>query len=72
MEEAHSMIRARVGGAPGNWRLVVRRVLALLAGAVFVYAGILKASDPLQFANDLRNYHILPWSRRLRHPNYIT
>ena len=71
MEEAHSMIRARVGGAPGNWRLVVRRVLALLAGAVFVYAGILKASDPLQFANDLRNYHILPWSLGVRLAFYL-
>ena len=50
------MNRDRVGRRPFNWRLVVGRALAVLAGAVFVYAGVLKAGDPLQFANDLSNY----------------
>jgi putative oxidoreductase len=66
MGEAHSMTHA-----PVNWRFFVRRVLAVLAGAVFVYAGILKARDPLQFANDLSNYHILPWSLGVRLAFYL-
>ena len=47
------------------------RAGAVLAGAVFVYAGILKASDPLQFANDLSNYRILPWSLGVRLAFYL-
>jgi putative oxidoreductase len=53
------------------WRLLVRRALALLAGAVFVYAGVLKVRDPLQFANDLGNYHILPWPVGVRLAFYL-
>ena len=71
MAEAHSMNRARVGDKSVDWRLVVRRALAILAGAVFAYAGILKVRDPLQFANDLSNYHILPWSVGIRLAFYL-
>ena len=61
----------RAGRPLVNWRLVVRRTLAVLAGAVFVYAGVLKARDPLQFANDLSNYHILPWPVGVRLAFYL-
>jgi hypothetical protein len=71
MAEAKSMNRAGVAAEPVNWRLVVRRLLALLAGAVFVYAGIVKVRDPLQFANDLGNYHILPWPVGVRLAFYL-
>jgi len=37
------------------------RILAILIGALFVYAGALKAWDPVGFAGDIFNYHILPW-----------
>jgi putative oxidoreductase len=63
--------------APGTGRAFfvrqtfVRRALALLAGAVFVYAGILKVRDPLQFANDLSNYHIVPWPVGVRLAFYL-
>ena len=53
------------------WPLFVRRALAVLAGAVFVYAGFLKVRDPLQFASDLNNYHILPWSIGVRLAFYL-
>lgn len=49
----------------------VRRGLAFLAGAVFLYAGILKVRDPLQFANDLSNYHIVPWPVGVRLAFYL-
>lgn len=50
---------------------VVRLVLALLLGALFVYAGVLKARDPLHFASDISNYAILPWSLGVRVAFYL-
>jgi putative oxidoreductase len=38
------------------------RVVDLLVGGVFIYAGVLKAFDPVRFAMDIDNYKILPWS----------
>jgi uncharacterized membrane protein YphA (DoxX/SURF4 family) len=60
-----------VSGQVLNWRLVVGRSLAVLAGAVFVYAGVLKVRDPLQFANDLNNYRIIPWPVGVRLAFYL-
>jgi uncharacterized membrane protein YphA (DoxX/SURF4 family) len=37
------------------------RILELAVGALFVYAGALKVWDPIGFAGDIENYHILPW-----------
>jgi putative oxidoreductase len=62
MAETQPLNRDRAGGKSFNWRPVIGRALAVLAGAVFVYAGVLKVRDPLQFANDVSNYDILPWS----------
>jgi Methylamine utilisation protein MauE len=42
------------------WPQVVRRILAFVAGAIFVYAGVIKLFDPLRFASDITNYQILP------------
>jgi putative oxidoreductase len=44
----------------GVWRLLSRILDFVLAG-IFIYAGALKAFDPVQFANDIDNYKILPW-----------
>jgi putative oxidoreductase len=41
---------------------VIWRIVDLLVGALFVYAGALKALDPVRFAMDIDNYKILPWS----------
>ena len=38
------------------WRLV-----GLIAAGIFIYAGVLKVLDPVQFASDIDNYKILPW-----------
>ena len=38
------------------------RVLDLVVGGVFIYAGGLKMLDPVQLANDIDNYKILPWT----------
>ena len=39
----------------------IRFLLALLLGALFVYAGISKLLDPAQFFTDIQNYDIIPW-----------
>ena len=40
-----------------NW---LRRILALLFGGVFVYAGLLKLRDPGRFLIDIRSFDMLP------------
>jgi len=37
------------------------RILDFVAGGIFIYAGAIKALDPVQFANDIDNYKLLPW-----------
>ncbi len=50
---------------------VVRLILALLVGAVFVYAGVLKARDPLRFASDISNYAMISWPFGVRLAFYL-
>src|SRR6266480_4785084 len=38
------------------------RILDLIIAAVFIYAGVLKALDPVQLAHDIDHYKILPWT----------
>jgi uncharacterized membrane protein YphA (DoxX/SURF4 family) len=38
------------------------RIVDLVIAAIFIYAGVLKAFDPVQFAHDIDNYKILPWT----------
>lgn len=40
----------------------VWRIVNFIVGGVFVYAGALKAFDPIRFAGDIDNYKILPWT----------
>ncbi|MBA3544770.1 MAG: DoxX family protein [Chthoniobacterales bacterium] len=54
-----------------EWAWFVRRALALLVGATFVYAGALKIWDPLTFATDISNYQILPWPISVRIAFYL-
>ncbi|MEP6709598.1 MAG: MauE/DoxX family redox-associated membrane protein [Verrucomicrobiota bacterium] len=53
------------------WDFFVRRGLAVLAGAVFVYAGIAKVADPMRFASDINNYQIIPWAIGVRLAFYL-
>ena len=43
-------------------RLTLWHIVDLIIGGVFIYAGAIKVLDPVQFANDIDNYKILPWS----------
>ena len=37
------------------------RVLDFVLAGIFIYAGVVKAIDPVQFASDIDNFKILPW-----------
>src|SRR5437764_14976079 len=37
------------------------RILDVIVAGIFIYAGAIKALDPVQFASDIDNYKILPW-----------
>lgn len=41
---------------------ILWRVVDLVVGGLFVYAGAIKIFAPRQFAIDIDNYKILPWS----------
>ena len=53
------------------WRFLVQRSLAVLVGAVFIYAGFLKVRDPLGFASDINNHQMIPWSVGVRLAFYL-
>jgi putative oxidoreductase len=40
---------------------IILRLIAILVGALFVYAGAVKVIDPVEFARDIDNYKMLPW-----------
>ena len=47
------------------------RIVDLIVGGIFIYAGIIKAFDPVQFANDIDNYKTLPWFIGVRLAFYL-
>jgi putative oxidoreductase len=58
-------------GTSSSFRRRVWRVVAFIIGGIFVYAGALKAMEPLSFANDIENYHVLPWPIGIRLAFYL-
>ena len=40
---------------------ILWRILDFVVAGVFIYAGVIKALDPVQFANDIDNYKLLAW-----------
>jgi putative oxidoreductase len=40
---------------------ILWRIVDFVVAGTFIYAGALKAFDPVQFASDIDNYKILPW-----------
>src|ERR1700730_12455798 len=47
------------------------RIVDLVVGGIFIYAGVLKMLDPVQFANDIDNYKLLPWFVSVRLAFYL-
>ncbi len=54
-----------------DWRGILGRLLAIVVGVVFIYAGFLKIRDPLHFASDINNYQMVPWSIGIRMAFYL-
>ena len=52
-------------------RHILWRIVALIIGGIFIYAGVIKAMDPVAFANDIDNYKILPWPLVVRLAFYL-
>jgi putative oxidoreductase len=52
-------------------RDILWRIVALIIGGIFIYAGVIKAMDPVAFANDIDNYKILPWPLVIRLAFYL-
>ena len=52
-------------------RTIAWRILEIAIGALFIYAGALKAWDPAQFADDIDHYHLLPWPLGVRLAFYL-
>jgi uncharacterized membrane protein YphA (DoxX/SURF4 family) len=40
---------------------IIWRIVSFIVAGIFIYAGAIKALDPVQFASDIDNYKILPW-----------
>jgi putative oxidoreductase len=47
------------------------RIVDLIVGGLFIYAGVLKALDPISFGIDIDNYKILPWPVSVRLAFYL-
>src|SRR5256714_4294376 len=47
------------------------RIIDLVVGGIFVYAGVLKALAPVQFGLDIDNYKSLPWFVSVRLAFYL-
>lgn len=50
---------------------VVFTLVAVIIGALFVYAGGVKVLDPVGFAGDIENYKTLPWPIGVRLAFYL-
>jgi putative oxidoreductase len=54
-----------------SWRDILCRIVGLVVSAVFIYAGAIKVLDPVGFARDIDNYHMLPWALSIRLAFYL-
>src|SRR5258708_12137769 len=49
----------------------VWRIVDLIVGGIFVYAGVIKVLDPVRFGLDIDNYKSLPWFISVRLAFYL-
>jgi putative oxidoreductase len=54
-----------------RWRKILWRIVGFIVGGVFIYAGVIKTIDPVGFARDIDNYHMLPWAISVRLAFYL-
>lgn len=56
---------------PSSFLRFVSRIVAFIVGGVFVYAGVVKILDPVQFGLDIDNFKMLPWFVSVRLAFYL-
>ena len=57
--------------AESNIPQFVWRIVGVIVGGIFIYAGVIKVLDPIQFGIDIDNYKILPWFVSVRLAFYL-
>ena len=55
----------------GDKMKLALRVIGIVIGGLFVYAGAVKVIDPVEFARDIDNYKMLPWQAAVRFALYL-
>jgi putative oxidoreductase len=40
---------------------ITLRLVGIIIGGLFIYAGVVKIIEPVEFARDIDNYKMLPW-----------
>jgi putative oxidoreductase len=50
---------------------IALRIVDVIVGGIFIYAGVIKVWDPIGFANDIDNYKIVPWAVGVRLAFYL-
>lgn len=56
---------------PSSFSQIGWRILAIIIGGLFIYAGVVKVLDPVGFAGDIDNYKTLPWPISVRLAFYL-
>ena len=46
---------------PSSFHRLLWRLVEVVIGGLFIYAGTIKALDPVAFARDIGNYQMLGW-----------
>ena len=58
---AQPRVAGSTSDVKGRTSNILWRIVDLIVAGIFIYAGAIKALDPVQFASDIDNYKILPW-----------
>jgi uncharacterized membrane protein YphA (DoxX/SURF4 family) len=59
-ELEHSAVSSSIS-PHASFRRFFWRAVAIVIGGLFIYAGVVKVIDPVEFARDIDNYKMLPW-----------
>lgn len=59
--ELESVAPSAFSPPPSSFARISWRVIAIIIGGLFIYAGAVKIVDPVEFARDIDNYKMLPW-----------
>ena len=70
LESSEVLSPSTISHQPSTFRWLWRG-LDIIIGGLFIYAGAIKALDPIQFALDINNYKIVPWTIGVRLAFYL-